>query len=50
MGVPRRKEMIYISKKPKTPSLTVFLTGQASRDAKKAKVCDVWLFGKSIYL
>ncbi|KAL4220549.1 DNA-directed RNA polymerase II subunit RPB1 [Mactra antiquata] len=37
LGVPRLKEIINISKKPKTPSLTVFLTGQASRDAEKAK-------------
>ena len=40
LGVPRLKEIINISKKPKTPSLTVFLTGQAARDAEKAKVCD----------
>lgn len=39
LGVPRLKEIINISKKPKTPSLTVFLTGQAARDAEKAKVC-----------
>ena len=38
LGVPRLKEIINISKKPKTPSLTVFLTGQSSRDAEKAKV------------
>lgn len=38
LGVPRLKEIINISKKPKTPSLTVFLIGQASRDAEKAKV------------
>ncbi|KAL4221062.1 DNA-directed RNA polymerase II subunit RPB1 [Mactra antiquata] len=37
LGVPRLKEIINISKKPKTPSLTVFLTGQASRDSEKAK-------------
>ncbi|XP_052784228.1 DNA-directed RNA polymerase II subunit RPB1-like [Mya arenaria] len=37
LGVPRLKEIINISKKPKTPSLTVFLIGQASRDAEKAK-------------
>ena len=28
LGVPRLKEIINISKKPKTPSLTVFLLGQ----------------------
>lgn len=38
LGVPRLKEIINVSKKPKTPSLTVFLTGQAARDAEKAKV------------
>lgn len=38
LGVPRLKEIINISKKPKTPSLTVFLTGAAARDAEKAKV------------
>ena len=38
LGVPRLKEIINISKKPKTPSLTVFLTGQSARDAEKAKV------------
>ncbi|XP_064638126.1 DNA-directed RNA polymerase II subunit RPB1-like [Lineus longissimus] len=37
LGVPRLKEIINISKKPKTPSLTVFLMGQSARDAEKAK-------------
>ena len=37
LGVPRLKEIINVSKKPKTPSLTVYLTGQATRDAEKAK-------------
>ncbi|CAD6232211.1 GSCOCG00001801001-RA-CDS [Cotesia congregata] len=37
LGVPRLKEIINISKKPKAPSLTVFLTGVAARDAEKAK-------------
>uniref|UniRef100_UPI00358E2B84 DNA-directed RNA polymerase II subunit RPB1 isoform X2 n=1 Tax=Myxine glutinosa TaxID=7769 RepID=UPI00358E2B84 len=37
LGVPRLKELINISKKPKTPSLTVFLTGQPARDAERAK-------------
>ena len=37
LGVPRLKEIINISKKPKAPSLTVFLIGAASRDAEKAK-------------
>merc|ERR1719239_652979 len=37
LGVPRLKEIINISKKPKTPSLTVYLLGQAARDAEKCK-------------
>jgi len=37
LGVPRLKEIINISKKPKSPSLTVFLTGASARDAEKAK-------------
>ncbi|KAK6195965.1 hypothetical protein SNE40_001281 [Patella caerulea] len=37
LGVPRLKEVINVSKKPKTPSLTVYLVGQAARDAEKAK-------------
>jgi len=36
--VPRLKEIINVSKKPRTPSLTVFLTGAAAKDAEKAKV------------
>lgn len=39
LDVPRLKEIINISKRPKTPSLTVYLIGQAARDAEKAKVC-----------
>lgn len=38
LGVPRLKEIINVSKKPKTPSLTVFLLGQAAKDAEKCKV------------
>lgn len=38
LGVPRLKEIINVSKKPRTPSLTVFLTGAAAKDAEKAKV------------
>ena len=38
LGVPRLKEIINVSKKPKTPSLTVFLVGQPARDAERAKV------------
>ncbi|KAK3854868.1 hypothetical protein Pcinc_038689 [Petrolisthes cinctipes] len=37
LGVPRLKEIINISKRPKAPSLTVFLLGAAARDAEKAK-------------
>eukprot|EP00111_Clytia_hemisphaerica_P003616 TCONS_00010312-protein len=37
LGVPRLKEIINVSKKPKTPSLTVFLVGQPARDAERAK-------------
>lgn len=37
LGVPRLKEIINVSKRPKAPSLTVFLTGAAARDAEKAK-------------
>ena len=37
LGVPRLKELINVSKNPKTPSLAVFLLGQAARDAEKAK-------------
>ena len=36
-GVPRLKEIINISKKPKAPSLTVYLLGSAARDVEKAK-------------
>ena len=39
LGVPRLKEIINVSKKPKTPSLTVFLIGQPAKDAEHAKVC-----------
>ncbi|XP_055905536.1 DNA-directed RNA polymerase II subunit RPB1-like [Eupeodes corollae] len=37
LGVPRLKEIINVAKKPKSPSLTVFLTGPAARDVEKAK-------------
>jgi DNA-directed RNA polymerase II subunit RPB1 len=37
LGVPRLKEIINVSKKPKTPSVTVYLTGQATNDAEKCK-------------
>ncbi len=38
LGVPRLKEIINVSKRPKTPSLTIFLRGQAAKDAEKCKV------------
>lgn len=38
LGVPRLKEIINVSKRPKTPSLTIFLKGQAARDAERCKV------------
>lgn len=38
LGVPRLKEIINVSKRPKTPSLTIFLLGQAAKDAEKCKV------------
>ena len=37
LGVPRLKEIINISKNPKAPSLTIFLTGAATLDAERAK-------------
>ena len=43
LGVPRLKELINVSKRPKTPSLTVFLIGLPTRDAQRCKVgtmCD----------
>ena len=43
LGVPRLKEIINVSKKPKTPSLIVFLKGVHSRDAEKCKdvLCEL---------
>ena len=38
LGVPRLKELINVSKKPKTPSLTVYLVGLPTRDAQRCKV------------
>ena len=37
LGVPRLKEIINVSKKPKTPSLIVFLKGAPAKDAEKCK-------------
>jgi len=37
LGVPRLKELINVSKKPKTPSLTVYLLGLPTRDAQACK-------------
>ncbi|CAF3626686.1 unnamed protein product [Rotaria sp. Silwood1] len=40
LGIPRLKEIIKVSKKPRTPSLTIYLTGQAKNDVEKCKeVC-----------
>ena len=43
LGVPRLKEIINVSKKPKTPSLIVFLTGPPAKDAEKCKdvLCEL---------
>jgi len=35
LGVPRLKEIINLSKKPKTPSMTIFLNDSTANDAKK---------------
>jgi DNA-directed RNA polymerase II subunit RPB1 len=37
LGVPRLKEIINVSKNPKTPSLIVFLIGPPAKDAEKCK-------------
>nr|AAK00310.1 DNA-dependent RNA polymerase II largest subunit RPB1 [Glaucosphaera vacuolata] len=37
LGVPRLKEIINVAKHCKTPSLTVYLRGEAARDAERAK-------------
>ena len=37
LGVPRLKEIINVSKRPKTPSLTVFLKKEFQKDADAAK-------------
>ncbi|CAF2990482.1 unnamed protein product [Rotaria sp. Silwood2] len=37
LGIPRIKEIINLSKKPKTPSLTVYLTGQATNNVEQCK-------------
>jgi RNA polymerase Rpb1, domain 5 len=51
LGVPRLKEIINVSKKPRTPSLTVFLMGVAAKDAERAKVScqNFWIADFSIY-
>ena len=35
LAIPRLKEIINVSKKPKILSLTIFLLGKATRDAEK---------------
>ncbi|CAF3588067.1 unnamed protein product [Rotaria sp. Silwood1] len=37
LGIPRLKEIINVSKELKTPSLTIYLTGQATNDVEKCK-------------
>ncbi|CAF5122523.1 unnamed protein product, partial [Rotaria sp. Silwood1] len=37
LGVPRLKEIINLSKTPKTPSMTIFLTDQTANDINKCK-------------
>ncbi|OAF66258.1 hypothetical protein A3Q56_06013 [Intoshia linei] len=37
LGVPRLKEIINVSKSPKTPSVTIFLDEKFAKDAEKAK-------------
>ncbi|CAG5111359.1 Oidioi.mRNA.OKI2018_I69.chr2.g5675.t1.cds [Oikopleura dioica] len=37
LGVPRLNELINITKKPKTPSVTIFLLGEHARDAEMCK-------------
>ena len=37
LGVPRLNELINITKHPKTPSVTIFLLGEAAKDAEKCK-------------
>jgi DNA-directed RNA polymerase beta' subunit len=43
LGVPRLTEIINIAKTIKTPSLTVFLLGEASRDKEAAKAVQCGL-------
>ena len=43
LGVPRLKEIINVSKNPKTPSLIVYLVGPPAKDAEKCKdvLCEL---------
>ena len=43
LGIPRLKEIINVAKKPKTPSLTVYLTEEFARDSEKAKSVQSYL-------
>nr|AOE43178.1 RNA polymerase II largest subunit/RNA polymerase II core subunit [Rostrostelium ellipticum] len=43
LGVPRLKEIINIAKKVKTPSLTIYLQPEISRDSEKAKMVQCQL-------
>jgi len=38
LGIPRLKEIINVAKKPKTPSLSVFLQKEYSRNSDRAKI------------
>lgn len=41
LGVPRLQEILNVSRKPRTPSMTVFLMGPATQDKERAKVIIV---------
>ena len=43
LGVPRLKEIINVSKKPKTPSLTVYLKKEFANDSEAAKAVQATL-------
>merc|ERR1719440_1137415 len=43
LGVPRLKEIINVSKRPKTPSLTVYLKPEYQNDSEAAKAVQVLL-------
>ena len=43
LGVPRLKEIINVSKKPHTPSLTVYLKKEFAHDSEAAKAVQATL-------